>query len=290
MRDCPYCPYNNCPWHGPVRARQRQRTPVFSGVGADIPTVDPEGRQSGWVEAPIQKMREFANELCNEAGMVRRKQLELVSAGVAAASRLTGLRAIPNPTSAQRKLIEEYETIRVESRRLAEYIYQVQVFGAEGFEICSCQRLFDPRRCPGTSGLGAAPVAVAVCAALTPAGCAAVVLGVVIVSVAGLVYVINKLISAFNGAEETYRKTLEEQYNVMREICDKALQDPTYLPACEKAQGALKKLNDNRPPTLIQQFLPAIIAGVAVIGGVAVVRSAMRNAAKRRAAKLLTAE
>jgi hypothetical protein len=46
-------------------------------------------------------------------------------------------------------------------------------------------------------------------------------------------------------------------------------------------------MSKERPPTLLQQLLPIGIAAVVTIGGVALIRSAMKNAARRRAAEMI---
>ena len=158
-----------------------------------------------------------------------------------------------------------------------------------------------PEQPPLTSasnGVGVIPAAIAAaCAAITAATagagaipCALVSVAIVAVSAYAIYQIFNRLLELFDAAEKTYRKTLDEQYKVMREICDKALQDPSYLPACEKAQASLRQLNANRPKTPLEQLTPVLIAGAVVMGGVALARSAMKNAAKRKAAQLLAAE
>jgi hypothetical protein len=202
-----------------------------------------------------------------------------------------------------------------ESKRITDFIYSVFAFGAwVGIDSCEALMASNPERLqskrrtplppeqppltPASNGVGVLPAAIAAaCAAITAATagagaipCALVSIGIVAVSAYAIYEIFNRLLELFDAAEKTYRKTLDEQYKVMREICDKALQDPSYLPACEKAQAALKKLNDNRPKTPLEQLTPVLIAGAVVMGGVAVVRSAMKNAAKRKAAQLLAAE
>lgn len=324
MRDCPYCPYNNCPWHGPVREQRQRRAGSLRGLGAAENKVLYANRPPnlqfsfddafGWVESTTQAMSNLAQQLCAEEGPLRRKQVDLIEKGKLAQQRLQGLKAISNPSSAERVLIQDYTVIYGESKRITDFIYSVFAFGAwVGIDSCEALMASNPERLerkrstplpepppltPESNGVGVLPAAItAACAAITAATagagaipCALVSIGIVAISAYAIYEIFNRLLELFDAAEKTYRKTLDEQYKVMREICDKALQDPSYLPACEKAQAALKKLNDNRPKTPLEQLTPVLIAGAVVMGGVALARSAMKNAAKRKAAQLLAAE
>ena len=328
MRDRAYCPCHNYPSNGPVREQRQRRAGSLGGVvgvGAAENKVLYANRPPnlqfsfddafGWVKSTADEIANLAQQLCAEEGPIRRKQVDLIKKGNLAKQRLEGLKAISNPSSAERVLIQDYTVIYGESKRITDFIYSVFAFGAwVGIDSCEALMASNPERVqskrstplppeqpPLTSasnGVGILPAVIAAtCAAVTAATaglgavpCMLVSIGIIAITVYGIYEIFNRLLDLFDGAEKTYRKTLDEQYKVMREICDKALQDPSYLPACEKAQAALKKLNDNRPKTLLEQLTPVLIAGAVVMGGVALARSAMRNAAKRKAAKLLTAE
>jgi len=230
-------------------------------------------------------MLNLAGQLCRESGSIRRYQKELVQIGVASAARIRGLTSNAGPpSSAVQDLLAEYESTRKRAKMLSDWIYEVQRFGYE-VGVTDCENLM----LNSTQGLGILPAAAvtALCTATGGVPCAIVIGGIAIASIVGLVYVIQLIIEAFNAAEITYRKTLDEQYKVMREICDKALQDPSYLKACSEAQEKLRQMSKERPPTLLQQLLPIGIAAVVTIGGVALIRSAMKNAARRRAAEMI---
>jgi hypothetical protein len=213
--------------------------------------------------------------------------MDLVRLATSSASRIRGLTSNAGPpSSAVQDLIAEYETTRKRAKMITDWIYTLQRYGYE-MGLTECTELM--RRKPNSPrGLGAIPAAItALCTATGGVPCAIVIGGIAIFSIAALVYVVQLIIEAFNAAEITYRKTLDEQYKVMREICDKALQDPSYLKACSEAQEKLRQMSKERPPTLLQQLLPIGIAAVVTIGGVALIRSAMKNAARRRAAEMI---
>jgi hypothetical protein len=230
----------------------------------------------------------LSGQLCRESGEIRRVQMDLVRLATSSASRIRGLTSNAGPpSSAVQDLIAEYETTRKRAKMITDWIYTLQRYGYEmGLTECTDFMRGKPN---SPRGLGAVPAGLitTLCAATGGVPCAIVIGGIAIASIVGLVYVIQLLIEAFNAAEITYRKTLDEQYKVVREVCDKALQDPSYLKACSEAQEKLRQMSKERPPTLLQQLLPIGIAAVVTIGGVALIRSAMKNAARRRAAEMI---
>ncbi len=165
-----------------------------------------------------------------------------------------------NPSPERDRLIAEFQRIKDEARKWGNYIYEVQMMGADmGLEECKNffwgQVRSTARRNPAPAAAVAAPTAL-------------IYAGATVVSIAIVAKIASDLAEASLGATKGYNDLVAAQVEITQDLCKKAESDPAYADACLKAMEKLNELPDQAPPSgILSQVLPYALLGLAALVG-----------------------
>ena len=205
-------------------------------------------RRNGWFDSPIET---FAKELCSESGTAKQYQDKLSKEAANAEAKLQPLRSM-DPSPERDRLIAEFQRIKDEARKWSNYIYEVQMSGADmGLE--ECKNFFSGPVPARRNPVWVVPLIYA---------------GGAVLSLAVLAKIVSDIADAAMGANKSFNDIVEAQVEITEDLCKKAESDPAYADACLKAMKNLENLPGQAPPSgILSQVLPYALLGLAALVG-----------------------
>jgi hypothetical protein len=157
-----------------------------------------------------------------------------------------------DPSPERDRLIAEFQRIKDEARKWRDYIYEVQMSGADmGLE--ECKNFFSGPAPARRNPVWVVPLIYA---------------GGAVLSLAVLAKIVSDIADAAMGANKSFNDIVEAQVEITEDLCKKAESDPAYADACVKAMKNLENLPGQAPPSgILSQVLPYALLGLAALVG-----------------------